>query len=624
MRFFTLLLCVLFLSSAGAQTVIWGGPGDANGEFDGGLNDWTVNAVSPNENALWVWSEDGFAGQGAYIGTRGPITSPSVNNGAMVFDSDFYDNAGEAGNFGNGLAASPQVGELVSPVFSTEGFDNVSITWHQYMRQFTSTFEIQVTTDGGATWTSYALSENNNVPVNAETSTNSTRILDISDVAANSAEVQFKFVYNADYYFWVIDDVAVIETPDINANLTNMYYPFNAFATPSSMLNADTLQFAAEVVNEGKAEIMSGTITCEILEGANTAYSFSQDFTNLMPGDTAFVVFDDEVLPEDISLAEGLYTVVYEVVSNDGEDFFPGNNGRSEAAEVSSTFFATNDGTGGANSFNSGDFAAVTVMRTGDLPDNMIYKATDILTTGACNGGNGIQNASYEIYAFKVLNQTGEELDPVFAATNFGDPIDEHENLEYAGYSFNTVIAQENYADFSTELFDADDENGIILDENSTYLFAVKWNFEDNPDGLVFVGSSTRIFYYQTATLVYITGDGWFTTVPEDQLAWTVDVTVATEMIENTTLTELEEDAVTVFPNPANTFTNIELNFDEVTDAVIVLRDNKGAFISDKTIENVTNQTVEFQLDNLPSGAYSFEITTTSGKRTVEQFIIAK
>jgi len=51
-KHFTKLVLLIFTVAfvgqySTAQTVIWGGPGDKNGEFDGGLNDWTVNPFKP-------------------------------------------------------------------------------------------------------------------------------------------------------------------------------------------------------------------------------------------------------------------------------------------------------------------------------------------------------------------------------------------------------------------------------------------------------------------------------------------------------------------------------------------------------------------------------------------------
>jgi len=106
----------LFASSItlNSQTYIWGGPGNVNSEFNGGLNDWTINAVSPNANALWIWEEDGKADNGKWWFNRNPIESPSISNGAMVFDSDFYETGGQNGNNGDGIAPNSQTGELIS------------------------------------------------------------------------------------------------------------------------------------------------------------------------------------------------------------------------------------------------------------------------------------------------------------------------------------------------------------------------------------------------------------------------------------------------------------------------------------------------------------------------------
>ena len=86
---FSMLIYISLFQTGISQTYIWGGPEDINSEFDGGLNDWTINVISPNENAAWIWEADGTADRGAYFGDRTPIESPSVANGAMTFDSDF-------------------------------------------------------------------------------------------------------------------------------------------------------------------------------------------------------------------------------------------------------------------------------------------------------------------------------------------------------------------------------------------------------------------------------------------------------------------------------------------------------------------------------------------------------
>ena len=73
---FSKSIIIIFLLLLGntifSQEVIWGGPGDPNGEFDGGLNDWTAISVSPNDQALWYWNDDGDT-DGAYESVNAPL-----------------------------------------------------------------------------------------------------------------------------------------------------------------------------------------------------------------------------------------------------------------------------------------------------------------------------------------------------------------------------------------------------------------------------------------------------------------------------------------------------------------------------------------------------------------------
>ena len=92
-QIFTFLFALCFAIGLSAQPVyIWGGPGDPNSEFNGGLNDWTTVGVGSSipdsaKNAVWIWDADGTdAGdpyQGAFSGATTIIESPSVANGVM-------------------------------------------------------------------------------------------------------------------------------------------------------------------------------------------------------------------------------------------------------------------------------------------------------------------------------------------------------------------------------------------------------------------------------------------------------------------------------------------------------------------------------------------------------------
>ena len=81
-------------------------------------------------------SRGGYAGP-ASTGQL-PIQSTTAANGFVVFDSDFLDNAGIAGNFcGTGsIACAPHVANLETGVINLLGHPTVDLLFTQYYRRF--------------------------------------------------------------------------------------------------------------------------------------------------------------------------------------------------------------------------------------------------------------------------------------------------------------------------------------------------------------------------------------------------------------------------------------------------------------------------------------------------------
>ena len=77
---------------ADGRQILWGA-NQGEGDFDGGLSGWstvtlTCGGNDPMGYEVWRWDVDGIAV--GHCGS-GQISSPSVCNGAMVFESDFAD-----------------------------------------------------------------------------------------------------------------------------------------------------------------------------------------------------------------------------------------------------------------------------------------------------------------------------------------------------------------------------------------------------------------------------------------------------------------------------------------------------------------------------------------------------
>ncbi len=157
--------------------------------------------------------------RGGYVGTRGPVQSATAANGFVIFDSDFLDNAGIAGNFGNGIGAAPHLANLTTPSINLTGYTEVDIQFTQYYRRFAgptgqgvpATY-LDFSTNGGTTWP-YSVTLNAGIAVNSATPTADVVAVPLPVGVANQSNVKIRFRFEGDYYFWMIDDIQLIETP---------------------------------------------------------------------------------------------------------------------------------------------------------------------------------------------------------------------------------------------------------------------------------------------------------------------------------------------------------------------------------------------------------------------------
>ncbi len=124
----------------GSETPIWS-EDFASGIPSTWLNFGTANLVSDTD-AVWEYRgtatnpSNTVGSRGAYMSNQTPMSSATASNGFVIFDSDFLDNAGVAGNFGNGIAAAPHVAELITDMIDLTQHSIVDLSFTQYYRRF--------------------------------------------------------------------------------------------------------------------------------------------------------------------------------------------------------------------------------------------------------------------------------------------------------------------------------------------------------------------------------------------------------------------------------------------------------------------------------------------------------
>ena len=187
-------------------------------------NSGTANSIS-DPDAKWEYRgplttpNNTVGSRGGYVGTFGPINSATAANGFVVFDSDFLDNAGIAGNFGNGTAASPHLAELTTDMIDLSQYSLVDLSFTQYYRRFAGPAGSQAvpatyvdfSVDGGATFP-YSVTLNSGIAVNSSTANNDIVSIQAGSYIGGEDSIKIRFRFDGNYYFWCVDDINISAT----------------------------------------------------------------------------------------------------------------------------------------------------------------------------------------------------------------------------------------------------------------------------------------------------------------------------------------------------------------------------------------------------------------------------
>ena len=245
MKKFTLLFLMAALASSisFAQTTIW------SEDFASGIPaGWTNSGTDKNSavhNGMWKYTKTGS--HGAYSGGT-TLNSPSAANGYIIFDSDSLDSGGPSGAQGTGPALSPQRGYLTTSAFSCSGHSKVYLELYQYLLNFSSNTRV-IVSNGTASDT---LAINPTLDYSGARTTNPClKHFDITAVAGNQAAVTLTFLWDAgDYYFWMLDDIKVMDAPANDLKITRAgSYDYTVY--PLSQV--DTISYYARVTSTGSA-----------------------------------------------------------------------------------------------------------------------------------------------------------------------------------------------------------------------------------------------------------------------------------------------------------------------------------------------------------------------------------
>jgi hypothetical protein len=287
-----------------------------------------IPASWTNSTAPWVYRGPGTTPnqntgtQGAYGTSTTVIASATQSNGFIIFDSDYYDNNGIQGNFGNGLHPTPHNGELMTEMIDLTGYTDVTLLAHSYFRTFQGQAFVAFYVNG--TYDSQ-VEVHTDLNVNDATSTDAMALVRLPLSVCNQANVQMVFIFDgttqsnvngSGYYFWMLDDLQLMETPaylmdivdqnhggwDIGyANTVGfgMDYTFK----PKSQSDANPYMFEMTIANVGANPLHGIQMNVEVLDDfGSVVFTSSSDSTTLPALDTANYLASAPYAPANLGL----------------------------------------------------------------------------------------------------------------------------------------------------------------------------------------------------------------------------------------------------------------------------------------------------------------------------------
>ncbi len=633
------LLALLPLGMLNAQTYIWGGPGDANSEFDGGLNDWVTEGLSSHvadsaANAVWVHTPDGLSP--ATLFGDAPIGSASAANGAALFDSEWLDHGGNlefdadgnvvATSLGSGAApafdgasfsGAGNSGSLTSPMIDCTGRSTVAISYWSYMRCFTGATSVEVSNDGGGTWNIAS-----NIPDCSSDAVNEGFILNISEFAADQDSVMIRFVWSGSYYFWMIDDVALIELPETNLSLVldDLFYtPANAQA-PACSWEIDTFFYSAAIQNLGGTD-QGGTYRVQVVNNAtgDVMRTDSVEFDPIVAGAIDTITITTGWAPTGFD--PGVYEIVHNVVTPSA-DANPNDNSSTQIFQVTDgdtpegvlQFAKENDADGAIGTWPDGGFYAIGVNYTLGSTCAELYEISNI-TYGVgrvAADPNPVAGRLFDIYLWELNTGTfGGDFD---ISTLYSDSALDflHPSMTFIGTTSGSVPAGGDLVPYPRSEMawlnsDGDDESPI-LEAGKSYALFMHWGGSGDTSPLHLFTTE-----HQANEFLFFSG-GWFggfTGGPASPiLRMNLALAVTTDDVA------LEETAFVVYPNPTTDIIKAEIELSEASNATVTVATIDGKVIANKHFSKITNEVTSFDVSSYSPGTYLIRIATEAGTKT--------
>lgn len=578
--------------------------------FDTGGEGWEV--YPDTLEAKWTWDPFGDLSNSVLYFTSDPINSASAHDGVMMFNADYYTFMGQPNDGPYPYYQS----ELWSPVIDlSEVSAPVSLNFSQLVNKLNEAPDAPTNDDGQKLFSSFQYSldggETWSDPIDANPTLGvqemyySTESFTLEGLEGQ-ANVRLKFTFAGDLFFWVLDDIALVERAQYDLTLNSESYAIMPNAiTPISQISEEI--FAASVRNPGlaPAEGSQLNLTIEEEENGQIIYDESEALGTIEPGFSANnVALETRLDPMSIQNT-GTYKGVYSIAL-DSTDAIPDNNEISWYFEISDTTFAKETGytSNASASINSEIDYSFTYGNVFYVPNGSDYQATSI-SFGIWNTGE-LEDRTVNAYIYKLI---GDENNDLF--------IQENERVGPIGFYSYTFDGNEGRSLITVPV--NPDFEPIPLEDSTSYITAIEYTTTDTQQ--IYFNTSDEYNYELTwvasdsansrryISVVDVGNSGTF-----NPAGFGFDVVPQVRLNIQLVLDDTEQDIfetaeIKIGPNPSKDFLSLWFDLGEkVEELQVLIRDSSGKIVNSKKFSNIQQKELTFDARKWPSGLYLLEL----------------
>lgn len=612
---------------------IWGS------DFDGGLQGWSINT---EEGKGWGWTADGDC-VASFMPNPCNMNTPTICNGAVAINSNALDVSGAC------QAVCPS--SIFSPTIdlTNVNLQGLTLQFNQSIREFQSVYYVIAAYDGGDFLDTIEL--NRDVFSNDAYNANMLVKVGLCNIPLSAKSIKIQFYIEANYYFWGIDDVFLINEPAYGDPQTNNNFWATAPALKTPVSQATSFPLLSDIRNNGCVESPNTVLTAKVFDVSSAGAQGSELYSQSFNYGTIKPIEPDSILENRVFAdlyqepsTVGRYRINYTINSDNNKlknndtrtsDFFMTDNifsnGLTEKefgrAYLGRWISGVNPAFIGANinywSIGTGYY----------FPKGSGYAGKEFRFGVDTIASQGTYSASITCDVFKILNNDDDAANLVASERVLVgkgiNPEDESDEM----FIDNTTPNRRRSKFLLRDL----DGNELKFEDNTAYVFVLNVRAFSGTAYFPFIGynpnssnATLRWGYTEATNLGYnalginynvgtvVSRGATDTDVPaERSLATNFFRRLYSEVSidkANSVEDQLAEDALSIHPNPATNEIYVDLNLSKVSKNVNVdLIDLTGKKVSSHSFANVRTESLKVNIATINTGVYVAKITTDEG-----------